>query len=110
MDLINVGWALPLPSIQYSYRNFWELLSWAAEMSIFQVFSKKSDYAAFAWAFGLYNTVARAQLEIRSTRTLQRGGQKKGRSRIAQEPPIHVPKESLVPASAKQCRKEQAKV
>lgn len=48
MDLINVGWALPLPSIQYSYRNFWELLSWAAEMSIFQVFSKKSDYAAFA--------------------------------------------------------------
>lgn len=40
----------------------------------------------------------------------KRGGQKKGRSRIAQEPPIHVPKESLVPASAKQCRKEQAKV
>lgn len=57
-------------------------------MSVFQVYNKKSDYAAFARAFGLYNTVARAQLEIRSTRTLQRGGQKKGRSRIAQEPPI----------------------
>lgn len=79
-------------------------------MSVFQVFNKKSDYAAFARAFGLYNTVARAQLEIRSKRTLQRGGQKKGRTRTAQEPPFHVPKESLVPTSAKECRKEQAKV
>lgn len=110
MDLTEVGWVLPKPFIQESYTNFQELLSWAEAMYIFQVFNKKSDYAAFAWAFGLYKMVARTQLEVTSTRMLQRGGQQKGRGKIALEPPIHVPKESLVLISAKQCRKKQAKV
>lgn len=58
--------------------------------------------------FGFYKTEAGAQLEIRSRRPFQRGAQQKGR--IALEPPSCVPKESAVPTSAKQRRKEQAKV
>lgn len=105
MDLTEVGCVLPYPSIQESYSNFQEFLSWAEV----QVFNKKSDYAAFAWAFGLYKTVARAQLEMRPTRTLQRGGQHKGRGRIAREPPICVPKENLVPTSANSAEKNRLK-